>query len=310
MWVTVALTAYLVLALANLLDKFLVDQVIKSPRAYAFIVCVSGLLVFLVAPWFLIWPGWLGFIGDMASGAIFALAIWFLYEALYRGEASRILVIIGGLTPVFSILFSWLFWGEQFTSGQIWGFVCLLLGILVVASLPSHRSYLTRVFNGLGLTQEKRVGGLIFAVFSALAYAGYFLSTKVLYSSQPFFSVFLWNRLGSALLVSVFLLSRETRQVIIKQFSKTTPPHHQILVWVNQLLGSLGFILQNYAIFLGSVAMVNALQGVQYAFLLIIGTILALLSPKLLRETFSWPIFLQKLAAIVIIGCGLYFIIT
>ena len=60
--------------------------------------------------------------------------------------------------------------------------------------------------------------------------------------------------------------------------------------------------------FLGSVALVNAAQGVQYALLLIISTVLALISPKLLKETFSWRIFLQKLFAVLVIGVGLYFI--
>lgn len=308
-WILVALIAYLILAFANLLDKFLVDQVIKSPRAYAFIVCVSGLLVFSIAPWFLSWPGWPLFFGDLLMGGIFALAIWFLFEALYRGEASRILVFVGGLTPVFSILFSLLFFKEHFTGLQFLGFACLLIGILIVAFLPVQRSYVSRVLNKLQLTQEIKIGGLSFAILSALAYALYFMGTKFLYNTQSFFNVFLWNRLGAAILVLFFLLSKVDRQIIVSQFSKSTARRHQVLVFFNQLLGSLGFILQNYAVFLGSVALVNALQGAQYAFLLIIGTILALLSPKLLKETFSWPIFLQKLSAVLVIGLGLYFII-
>lgn len=309
-WIFIALSAYLILAFANLLDKFLVDQVVKSSRAYAFIVCVFGLLVFLLAPWFLSWPGWGLFFGNLLAGGIFALAIWFLFEALYRGEASRILILVGGLTPVFSILFSWLFFKEHFSALQFLGFLFLLMGILIVAFLPVQRSYASRVFNKLRLTQEIKMGGFGFAVLAALAYSTYFLSTKFLYSTQPFLSVFMWNRLGAALLVILFLISRSERRIIISQFYKSSSHRNQILVFFNQLLGSLGFLLQNYAIFLGSVALVNALQGAQYAFLLIIGTGLALLSPKLLKETFSWPVFFKKLSAVVIIGLGLYCIIN
>ncbi|MFA5886846.1 MAG: DMT family transporter [Patescibacteria group bacterium] len=309
-WIFIALSAYLILAFANLLDKFLVDQVVKSSRAYAFIVCVFGLLVFLLAPWFLSWPGWGLFFGDLMAGAIFALAIWFLFEALYRGEASRILILVGGLTPVFSILFSLLFFKEHFSAWQFLGFLFLLIGILIVAFLPVQRSYASRVFNKLRLTQEIKIGGFGFAVLAALAYSTYFLSTKFLYSTQPFLSVFMWNRLGAALLVILFLISKSERRIIISQFYKSASRRNQVLVFFNQLLGSLGFLLQNYAIFLGSVALVNALQGAQYAFLLIIGTGLALLSPKLLKETFSWPVFFKKLSAVVIIGLGLYCIIN
>jgi hypothetical protein len=73
-------------------------------------------------------------------------------------------------------------------------------------------------------------------------------------------------------------------------------------------MGSTGFILQNYAVFLGSVVLVNALQGVQYAFLLIISTGLALFAPKLLKENFSWRITIQKAAAVLVIVLGFYFV--
>jgi len=52
-WVVVAISAYLLLAIANLLDKFLVDNVLRSSKAYAFVACILGSIIFLAAPWFL-----------------------------------------------------------------------------------------------------------------------------------------------------------------------------------------------------------------------------------------------------------------
>ena len=76
----------------------------------------------------------------------------------------------------------------------------------------------------------------------------------------------------------------------------------------NQVLGSSGFILQNYAVFLGPVAIVNALQGFQYAFILVISAVLAVVAPKKWHENFSWRIILQKSMAVILVGIGLYFI--
>jgi hypothetical protein len=106
----------------------------------------------------------------------------------------------------------------------------------------------------------------------------------------------------------MFLLNKNSRREIFNALSKKNPNKNKFLVIVNQSLGSLGFLLQNYAIFLGSVAIVNALQGAQYAFLLIISAIIAILRPKLLKETFSWRIILQKSASVIVIGIGLYFL--
>lgn len=307
-WVVVAISAYFLLAIANLLDKFLVDNVLKNSKAYAFIACLLGVSIFVLAPWFLSWPGLFPFLFDLLTGCVFALALWLLYEALMRGEASRILVFIGGITPVFSLIFSILFFKEHFSIDQWLGMGALLVGVFIISLLPVTRSYLARVFSKLRLTQEAKTGGLWIALLSALAYSLYFIGSKYSYGDQPFLSAFIWHRLGAGLFVLLFLIKKIDRQAILANFKKSSPKQNKFLVVFNQILGSSGFILQSYAVFLGSVALVNALQGVQYAILLVISAVLALLAPKLLKETFSWQIILQKSVAVVAIAIGLYFI--
>jgi len=308
-WILIALLAYLLLAIANLFDKFLVDNVLPSSKAYAFIACLAGLLLLLGAPWFLEWPGGYWLIINLLTGGVFAVALWLLYEALRRGEASRIVVLVGGLTPIFSIAFSILFFKEQYSSMEWVGIITLLSGIFIIALLPKHRHIFSRVMAKLKIIQNVQTGSVIFALASAFAYAVYFVATKYAYSAQPFASVLIWDRIGAALFVLLFLIRPKDRKQVLSIFKKSDHSKHKPLVIVSQALGSTGFVLQSYAIFLGSVALVNALQGAQYAFLLILSSILAVLSPKLLKETFSWRIFLQKLIAVIIIGFGLYFII-
>ena len=307
-WIIVAVSAYLLLAVANLLDKFLVDNVLKSSKAYAFVACLMGVVVFVAAPWLLEWPGWPLFIFNLMTGALFAVALWLLYESLRRGEASRVLVFIGGATPVFSLLLSIVIFKEHFSFYQWMGILCLLGGVFIIAFLPVKRSFLSRVVRKLGISNSKHQGGLTIAILSALAYSLYFLATKYGYLDQSFASAFIWNRLGAGLFVLLFLIKKSDRRAIAALFSHSSPNNNKWLVVVNQIIGATGFILQNYAIFLGAVVLVNALQGVQYAFLLVISAILALVAPKLLKETFSWRIILQKSAAVVAIAIGLYFI--
>jgi len=305
-WILVALSAYLILAIVNLFDKFLVDNVIKSSRAYAFAACGLGALVIVAAPWFLEWPGWALFFHNIINGAIFAAALWSLYAALRKGEASRVLVFVGGMTPVFSIIISTLFFNEHFSSGEWLGIGLILTGIFLIAFLPASRSYLARILNRFRFTPSVSSGGLFIALLSAFAYSIYFISTKEAYISQSFLSAFLWTRIGAALSVLLFLARRDDRRAIAKLFTGQGHKKSGLLVVFNQALGAAGFILQNYAVFLGSVVIVNALQGAQYAFLLIISAGLALWKPKLLKETFSWRILTQKSLAVAVIVIGLY----
>lgn len=310
-WIFFALLAYLFLAISNLLDKFLVDNVLPDSKTYAFVACFLGGITIFAGPWLLEWPGLYWLIIDFIAGALFAAALWSLYESLRRGEASRAVVLIGGLTPVFSVTLSVLFFKEKFSAFEWIGIVAIFLGVFIVALLPKQRNFLARVVAKLKMTQNIKTGSLLFAFISAFFYAVYFIVTKYSYTAQTFASAFIWTRLGAALFVLLFLFWPENRKNIFNFFRKSDKEgkgNKKYLVFVNQALGPLGFLLQNYAIFLGSVALVNALQGVQYALLLVISSVLAMLSPKLLRETFSWRIFLQKLLAVIVIGVGMYFI--
>lgn len=306
-WFGVAIAAYLLLAIVNLLDKFLVDRVLRNSRAYAFAACLLGLGVFLLAPLYLEWPGGRIFALNLLNGAIFAIALWMLYEALRRGEASRILVVIGGLTPLLSLLLAVSILGESYSPPQLVGLGLILAGVFLIAFLPTPRSYIARIWRRVGF-QDEASHGFLLAFLAALAYALYFFGTKQAYAHQPFLSAFIWTRLGAALFVLLFLIRREDRLEIRRLLGSSSGQKGRVLVVFNQLAGSLGFILQNYAIFLGSVVLVNALQGVQYAFLLIISAGLAAVAPRLLKEDFSWRRTLQKTAAVMSIAAGLYFL--
>src|SRR5574344_2175385 len=130
-WILVALIAYFFLAISNLFDKFLVDNVLPSGKAYAFAACLLGGLLLLGGPWFLEWPGYYWFAINILTGAVFAVALWLLYEAFRRGEASQEAVLVGGMTPVFSVIFSILFFKEHYSAMEWIGIIALLTGIFI-----------------------------------------------------------------------------------------------------------------------------------------------------------------------------------
>lgn len=307
-WIFVALLAYFFLAIANIGDKFLVDNVLKSSKAYAFVVCFMGLLVFIASPWLLSWPGFSLFAFNLINGALFAIALWFLYEALIKGEASRVLVLIGGLTPIFSLIFSLILFKEKFHLIQIFAVSAILFGVFLIAFLPQKRSLFKRVLFYLGVgNNNNNASAIRVAILSAFFYSLYFIGTKIAYSYQSFASSFLWTRLGAFLFVLLFLFNKDARTVIFNILkNKKNKKRKGFFVVLNQIIGSLGFILQNYAIFLGSVFLVNALQGFQYALILVISASLSFLWPKILKEEFSLKIVFQKSLAVVLIAFGIF----
>lgn len=318
-WFVLTIISYLLLAIVNLGDKFIVDKILKDGRVYAFIVGALSALVFVVAPWFLKWPGLPLFLINIIAGALFIFALWTMYEALRVGEASRVVVVVGSIIPLFTIIFSLIFFKESFNLNQWVGMFFLLIGMIIMSFVVSRRK---KWFDFFKRTSSVFSGGykkkwIFLSILSALLYSLFFIITKYAYSSQEFLSAFIWTRLGGLIVALLFLIDKDSRQLIFKNFKKKPKrinlnivkkkKPNNFLVVGNQALGSVAFLLQNYAVYLGPVAIINALQGVQYAFLLILGIFLTIFFPKVLKEDISKKTLIKKIIAIILIGIGLYF---
>ncbi len=300
-WLAITILAYFLLAISSEVDKFLLDKVLSSSRAYAFLVCALSSVVLLAAPWFLSWPGWGGLILGLLSGAAFCAALVFMFEALRRGEASRITVVIGGFVAVFSVIFSYLFLASGLVGRQWFGMLFMMAGIFLIAFTSTNKT--KKIFFDRKAFYLALLAGMLFAIS--------FVGTKYIYGTQNPISGFIWIRIGGLLLSLLFLLRPRDRANILASFKpgpKTEKFSRQVLIIGNQAIGSVAFVLQNYAIFLGPVAIINALQGVQYGFLLVFGFLLTIFRPGIIKENISRGIIIKKLLAIIVISIGLYFI--
>lgn len=306
-WLVIAIFAYLILALVNLADKFLLDKIVPSAKTYTFLVSVLGLIVLIVAPWALNWPGWSWFLIDILVGALFPLALLLLYRALKLGDTSKIIPLVGGAIPIFTISLSILFLGDSFSFKQWIAISLLLVGTVLMALMPAGHSLWSQMMLWFGLTKQRNREAIITAIAAGLIFALFFVGTKYTYQTQEFLSAFIWVRIGTFLAGLSLLLFSESRREIFKGIKKLKNSKG-LLLFANQAIAAIGFLLQNYAIFLGSVALVNALQGVQYAFLLVLGALISVFYPNLLKENISAKVIIQKFIAVIFISIGLYFL--
>jgi drug/metabolite transporter (DMT)-like permease len=306
-WLSVAIIAYFLLALVNLLDNFLLENVIDSSRAYTFLVGVLGMVVFVLAPWFLKWPGTGLFFFNILVGTLFPLALLFFYAALKKGEASKTLLLVGGAVPVFTLIFSLILLNDSFSFREWLALISLLLGTIVISWLPEKQNFWYKALKLLKIKRKKTYKGLISALLAGVFFSLFFIGSKEAFNNQEFFSAFIWIRGGSFIFVLLFLFHHKSRKKIFKNVKKLNSKKGLLFI-SNQGLAAAGFLLQNYAISLTSVALVNALQGVQYVFIIIIGVIATLFYPKFLSENISRPIIIQKIIAVLLIAFGLYLI--
>jgi len=296
LWFLVAISAYLILAVVFLVDKYLLTGSILNPRVYAFYVGTLGILVLILAPFvgFYI-PEKSQIALSLLAGAIFVYGLFWFYKTLQLFEPSRAVPAIGGLTPLFTFGLVYIFskGEETLTLGDFLAFLLLISGSVFIT-----------------LEREKKISlkSLRISALTAFLLSLSFVLIKYVYLAQPFWNGFIWKSIGGFLMaVCFFIFFPEIKKEIFKKGEKFPKKTTAIFV-TNQAAGAGANILQNWAIALAPlayVAIVNALQGVQYVFLLIFTIFLSLKLPQIVKEEISRKIIMQKIFAILLIGVGL-----
>lgn len=289
-WIIIVLAGHLLNALAFLMDKFLLAKKIPSPFVYAFFIGALGILALVLIPFGVEVPLSAEMARALVAGATFVLALVFFFAGLKENEASRVVPLTGGFVPAFTFVLAYIFLGERLGQMEIMAFAALVVG-------------------GVLITFEKRgrgsAKGYGYAVIAAFVFAASFVITKQVYLEQSFVSGFVWSRVGGFFMALSFLLIPSARYGILHQPKQKGGGKTAALFLTGQVAGALGFVLVNYAISLASVSLVNAMQGAQYAFLLILVAILSYWRPKVLSEKLSGRVLAQKIIAIVLISAGI-----
>ena len=296
-WLIVAVSAYFCSAIVALFDKYLLTELIPSHRVYAFYVGILGVLVSFLIPFvnFSV-PGFGLIFLCLLSGALFIYSVsWFL-RALQQFEASRVVPVIGGLTPIFVFGLTALTGDQIFNLKSGISFLLLILGSVLIS-----------------LKKEKNITLKSFwiSAISAFLFSLAFFSAKFVYLYLPFWSGFIWIRIGGGVAALFFLFSKEVKEEIFKKRETFRKKTAGIFI-LGQTFGVGSVILQNWAIALiplGFLSFVNALEGTKYVFLLVFTAFLSLNFPQIIKEEMSWKIFFQKTVAILLIGAGLILLV-
>ncbi|OGF26889.1 hypothetical protein A2331_02485 [Candidatus Falkowbacteria bacterium RIFOXYB2_FULL_34_18] len=302
-------------------DKFLLSKKIHSSITYAFFVgiwSIFNFFILIIDPWV---PNMKEFAIDLLAGMLFLFTLIFWYKALHQSEATRVVPIVGALVPIFSFLFSFIFLNEGLRERHFLAFIVLINGGVLV-SIKHTRLYIWEetkdriknifgnAFGGIhaGYRPSKR---LIFnSTISAMFFAAYYVLIKFIYLEQPFIGGFVWSRLGTFIGVLIMLLVPTWRANIVKHRKGVKTPGSFSFFIIIRLLAALAFIMINWAISLGNVALTNSLQGVQYIFLLILVIFLSTRYPNVMREELGGGVLVQKIIGATLITTGLYMLIT
>lgn len=301
MWFLIALLGYFLLAVVFILDKLILSKSVESPAVYAFYSTVIMFGVLVALPFgveMLVGVDWWWAI---ASGLGFGFGMWAMFIAVKKGEASHINPFIGAVVTIATYLIASVLLAEALTSMQVLGMVMLMAASFMLG-LETSKDH-----EGFHI-------GYVWAIGAGILFAISHVAAKYIYEIYPFVTGFVWTRATTGLVAFVALLSPHVWKTFRK--SKKNKPSKQLfakkhviaIVSVDKVLGFAGVIAIQYAISMGSVTMVNAMAGLQYALMFAMIFVLTKLAPKIFKEYFTKKELVVQTAAIclVVVGSALF----
>lgn len=302
-WLLLATAGQFINAIVAFLDKYIVsdEKVLPRPFVYAFYSCI--LTGFWVVIYFVGYIPGLTDLGIPSFSGVesptiqvlgmsflaaytFFMALVSMYEALKKAEAVNVMPVIGATSALATFAFSYFFLSTPFVMQYMWGVIVLSLGTLLVANTLPHRSVILSVIHS----------GVFFAL--------HFISMKGLFQETSFDDGFFWSRVSFVLFALSLLMIPTYFKKITKQTKKTTKKTGVIVIITKVLAGVAAFLILR-ATYLGDVAVVQAMDGLKFVFILGITLLLSTALPDSAASHESKPkAVFQKIIYVVVIAVG------
>lgn len=284
----IAIIAQIFNGTVSVFDKFLLEKSLK-PMVFTFWISLGSLGTLFLLPFDSTLPEPQMWVINLGAGASFSLAVLFMYTALRHEEVTRVMPVIGSLVPVFTLIIAYFTLGDNLDTIQLLAILILSLGIIFLTYRHS----------------SKPVNYTIMAS-AVLASFGFALSSilmKEIFVEQSFISGLAWSRLGGLIIFPLVLMDSESRNQIFRHRDLPKSGNTAIFL-LGRVFSGAGFLLVNLAYFLLNPIIVNALQGVQYAYLFIANLILGRFWPKLFNEKLNTSTMVLKISGVLIIILG------
>lgn len=292
LWLFIALAAQVLNAISFWIDKYLVGpRADVRPGIYAFYVGILSSFVIWLLPFGVVsWPNGQLLWRSLVTAVVYIFSLFFLYKSLRSSDASDVAPVMGAISALSALFFSWWILQDRLAGNFMMAFFLLVLGTILMSYFRFDHRSLTNVL----------LAGILFGLASVWM--------KEIFTQTTFWNGFFWSRMGNAVVAIAFLAWPANFWAILGHLRRSTG-QTKALVAGNKVLASLAFLLILWAIQLGDVAVVNAMGGMQFVFLIILTLIFAKKFPYYFIDAVKVKSALtQKIVAITLIVGG-YFLL-
>jgi len=294
-WILFSLLAPLFWVASNFVDKYILGKYTKGIFDFLFFSTITSWFIFIVIFLFVGVPELSAYsLIPIATGMALIYSYGFYGKALEQGDTSA-LVILFKLIPVITLVLAFIFLGQTLSSGEFFGFLIVLVGATII-SFEKGRAIFT-----------KRLGMILVAIFM---WSAMVLFVDYGLTKMSFWDYFMLDTLGSALAgLALFVIPSVRRQVI--EGIKTASLGKYTWFFWNNILDFFGQMSIKKALVIApSVGLVMVVTQVQSFYAIVIGALLTLFVPGIIKEDISVPTLIKKCIGAVIMFSGVYILLA
>lgn len=294
-WIFLSLLAPLFWASSNFVDKYILGKYTKGIFDFVFFSTITSWIFFALIFLFAGTPELnIYSLIPIATGMILIYSYGFYGKALEQGDTSS-LVILFKLIPVITVILAFAFLGQTLSSNELLGFVIVLVGATIV-SFEKGKGVFIKGFEMI------LIAILMWSVMTLFIDYGL--------TKMSFWDYFMLDNLGSALAgLTMFIIPSIRRQVI--EGIKTATARKYIWFSWNNVLDFFGQMSIKKALAIApSAGLVTVVMQVQSFYAILIGILLTLFIPHIIKEDISASILIKKFVGAVIMFSGVYILLT
>lgn len=304
-WILCALLAPLFSTITNFIDKYIIGDRIQNPQVISLFMAAMGLLagsVVWVVNDFTSLPTTEALIVLLAGCLSFVS--WVYYFKGLAVEETSIVILLFQISPIFTLILSFLFLSEGISFEQLLGFI-LILGATTAVSLKNVTSDKINASgkNKFGLSEafwDINRANLFWAISAVIL--------KFSIDQSSLREVLPYEAWGLGLGGIIFLLGSKKLRTSARRELRSMSLSTIAYLSVSEVFALLSRWVTILAFSLGPIALVDVIVGVQVFYGILIGWFLTHTLPKTFNENISRSGLLVKLLAACVLFFGLLLI--
>jgi len=276
-------------------DKYILSKYTKGIFDFVFFSTITSWIFFAVIFLFAGTPALSIYsLIPIATGMILIYSYGFYGKALEQGDTSSF-VILFKLIPIITVILAFIFLGQTLSSNEFFGFVIVLIGATIVSFKKSKGIFI----KGFGMIL---IAILMWSVMTLFIDYGL--------TKMSFWDYFMLDNLGSALAGLTMFIIPSIRKQVIEGIKTATTKKYIWFSW-NNVLDFFGQMSIKKALAITpSAGLVMVVIQVQSFYAIIIGIMLTLFIPHIIKEDISAFVLIKKFVGVVIMFSGVYILLT